>query len=165
MRRDGEMSGGGGTPRRRPRTLEAELARLEALGASGLKEAWVKAHGGPAPTALPARLLRLALAHHLQASALGGLTPTLTRRLARIADGADRSDTARPVPMKIKPGATLLRDWGGRTWRVEVNADGSFEWGGRRWRSLSAIAREITGTSRHGPAFFGLRGGGSHGAA
>ncbi len=35
----------------------------------------------------------------------------------------------------------------------------------RRWRSLSAIAREITGTSRNGPAFFGLRGGATHGAA
>ena len=80
-------------------------------------------------------------------------------------DGADRSDTARPVPIKIKPGATLLRDWGGRTWRVEVIADGSFEWDGRRWRSLSAIARAITGTSRNGPAFFGLRGGASHDAA
>ncbi len=165
MRRDAEMSAGGGTRRRRLQTLEAELARLEALGASGLQEAWATVHGGPPPTALPARLIRLALAHDLQAGALGGLTPALTRRLARIADGADRSDTARPVPIKLKPGATLLRDWRGRTWRVEVIADSSFEWDGRRWRSLSAIARAITGTSRNGPAFFGLRGGGSHGAA
>jgi len=164
MRRDAVMSGGGGTTRRL-QTLEAELARLEALGKAGLQEAWATVHGGPAPTALPDRLLRLALAHDLQAGALGGLAPALERRLARIADGADRSDTARPVPIKIKPGATLLRDWAGRTWRVEVIADGSFEWDGRRWRSLSAIAREITGTSRNGPAFFGLRGGGSHGAA
>ncbi len=163
MRRDAVMSGGGGTTRRL-QDLKAELARIEALGEAGLKEAWATVHGGPAPTALPDRLLRLALAHHLQASALGGLAPALERRLARIADAADRSDTARPVPMKIKPGATLLRDWGGRTWRVEVIADGSFTWDGRRWRSLSAIAREITGTSRNGPAFFGLRGGGSHGA-
>ncbi len=165
MRRDAEMSRGGGIQRRRPRILEAELARLEAFGKAGLKKAWAKAHGGPAPTAMPARLLRLALAHDLQASALGGLAPALERRLARIADGADRSGTARPVPIKIKPGATLLRDWGGRTWRVEVIADGSFEWDGRRWRSLSAIAREITGTSRNGPAFFGLRRGATHGAA
>jgi hypothetical protein len=164
MRRDAEMSGGGGIQCRR-QTLEADIVCLEALGEAGLKEAWAKAHGGPAPTALPVRLLRLALAHHLQAGTLGGLAPALERRLARIADGADRSDTARPVPMKIKPGATLLRDWGGRTWRVEVIADSSFEWDGRRWRSLSAIAREITGTSRNGPAFFGLRGGGSHGVA
>ncbi len=165
MRHDAEMGGGGGIQRRRPQALEAQLARLEALGEAALKEAWATVHGGPAPTALPDRLLRLALAHHLQAGALGGLAPALERRLARIADGADRSDTARPVPIKIKPGATLLRDWGGRTWWVEVIADGSFEWDGRRWRSLSAIARAITGTSRNGPAFFGLRGGASHGTA
>ena len=142
MRRDGEMSGGGGGKARR------RLQDLEALGDAGLKEAWAKAHGAPAPAALPARLLRLALAHHVQVGTLGGLAPALERRLARITDGADRSDTARPVPIKIKPGATLLRDWGGR-----------------RWRSLSAIAREITGTSRNGPAFFGLRGGATPGAA
>ena len=164
MRRDAEMSAGGGIQRRRPRTLETELARLEALGKAGLQEAWATVHGGPAPTALPDRLLRLALAHDLQAGALGGLAPALERRLARIADAAGSSDHARPIPIKIKPGATLLRDWGGRTWWVEVIADGSFEWDGRCWRSLSAIAREITGTSRNDPAFFGLRGGGSHGA-
>ena len=45
----------------------------------------------------------------------------------------------------------------GRTWRVEVIADGSFEWDGRRWRSLSAIAREITGARWSGPRFFGIR--------
>ncbi len=58
MRRDAEMSEGGGTRRRR-QTLEADIVCLEALGEAGLKEAWAKAHGGPAPTALPVRLLRL----------------------------------------------------------------------------------------------------------
>ena len=164
MRRDAEMSAGGDTARRR-QTLEAELVRLEAHGASGLQEAWAQAHGVPAPTALPARLLRLALAHYLQVRALGGPTPALEKRLARIAAGTGPRDDARPATMRVKPGTTLLRDWGGRAWRVEVNADGSFEWDGRRWRSLSAIAREITGTSRNGPAFFGLRGGATHGAA
>jgi hypothetical protein len=165
MRRDGEMSAGSGTKCCRPRTLDAQLACLEALDAEGLMATWEQSHGSPPPSALPPRIFLLALAHDLQAGVLGGLTPALERRLARIADGVDRSESARPALMKIKPGATLLRDWGGRTWRVEVNADGSFEWDGQRWRSLSAIAREITGTSRNGPAFFGLRGGTSHGAA
>jgi hypothetical protein len=164
MRRDAELSGGGGSARRR-QTLEADIACLEAHGTSGLQEAWAKAHGVPVPAALPARLLRLALAHYLQVRALGGLTPALEKRLARIAAGTGPRDDARPATMRVKPGTTLLRDWGGRAWRVEVNADGSFEWDGRRWRSLSAIAREITGTSRNGPAFFGLRGGATRGKA
>ena len=146
-------------------TLEAELARLEGLDAAGLGEAWQERHGSPPPAALPDRLLLLALAYDLQADALGGLTPAVEKRLARIAAGTVQRDKAKPIPLRIKSGATLVRDWGGRSWRVEVIADGSLEWDGRRWRSLSAIAREITGTSRNGPAFFGLRGGASHGAA
>ena len=118
--------------------------------------------GAAPPPALPPRLLLLAIAYDLQASALGGLSSSTEKRLARIAEGGDHTG---PVPIRLKPGATLLRDWGGQAWRVEVKADGTFGCEGKTWRSLSAIAREITGTSRNGPAFFGLRGGGNHGAA
>ena len=166
MLRDRDVSGGGGgTLRSKPQTLEAELTRLEDMNTAGLGRVWEQRHGSPPPAALPGRLRRLALAYDLQADVHGRLTPALENRLARIAAGTDQHDKAKPAPLRIKPGATLVRDWGGRTWRVEVNADGSFEWDGQRWRSLSAIAREITGTSRNGPAFFGLRGGASHGAA
>jgi hypothetical protein len=164
MRRDTEISAGSGSVRR-PRDIEAELANLEALDAEGLRVVWVERHGSRPPTALPDRLLRLALAYDLQAGALGGLTPAQERRLTRNAARPDAHDAARPRLMTIKPGSTLLRDWGGRSWRVEVGADGAFHFDGQRWRSLSAIAGAITGTSRNGPAFFGLRGGASHGAA
>ena len=82
MRRDGKMSGGGGTVRHR-QTLEADIVCLEAHGTSGLQEAWAKAHGVPAPAALPARLLRLALADYLQVRALGGSKYLLTSLLLR----------------------------------------------------------------------------------
>ena len=162
MRHDREISAGGGSARR-PRDIEMELANLEVLGAEGLRMTWQERHGSRPPTALPDRLLRLALAYDLQADALGGLTPAQEKRLARIAAGSDAHDAARSRLMTIKPGSTLLRDWGGRSWRVEVGADGAFRFDGQRWRSLSAIASAITGTSRNGPAFFGLRGGASHG--
>ncbi len=113
---------------------------------------------------MPGRLLRLTLAYALQADVLGGLTPAMKSRLARIAAGTEQHDKTKPARLRIKPGATMVRDWAGKSWRVEVNADASFTWDGRRWRSLSAIASAITGTSRNGPAFFGLRGGASHGA-
>jgi hypothetical protein len=164
MRHDREIRAGGGSARR-PRDIETELANLEVLGAEGLRMAWQEHHGSSPPAALPDRLLRLALAYDLQASSYGGLTPAQERRLTRIAAGPDPHDAARPRLMTIKPGSTLLRDWGGKSWRVEVSADGSFRFDGQRWRSLSAIASAITGTSRNGPAFFGLRGGASHGAA
>ena len=55
----------------------------------------------------------------------------------------------------MKPGTRLVREWNGRTYHVEVVADG-FVWNGRTHRSLSAIAREITGAQWSGPRFFGL---------
>ena len=165
MPRDGDVRGGGGTLRTKSQTLEAELTRLKGIDPAELGRAWERRHGSPPPAALPGRLLRLALAYDLQADVHGGLTPALESRLTRIAAGTNQLDSTKPAPLRIKPGATLVRDWGGRSWRVEVNADASFTWNERRWRSLSAIAREITGTSRNGPAFFGLRGGASHGAA
>lgn len=116
---------------------------------------------GGAPAAGPvAAADRLALAHDLQASALGGLSPAMARRLDRLAGEAQNRRAAKASSgwrLKAKAGATLVRDCGGRTHQVEVQADGTFVWNGQVWRSLSAISREITGTRRNGPAFFGLR--------
>jgi hypothetical protein len=56
----------------------------------------------------------------------------------------------------MKPGLRLVREWRGETHTVLVLEDG-FEWNGNRRRSLSAIAREITGTHWSGPRFFGLK--------
>ena len=56
----------------------------------------------------------------------------------------------------MKPGLRLVREWRGETHTVLVLEDG-FEWNGERRRSLSVIAREITGTRWSGPRFFGLK--------
>jgi hypothetical protein len=161
MRPEATTDRGRGASKRRDRVdLEAELARLEVLDGEGLEAEWQDRFGASPPPALPMRLLLLALAHDLQTRALGGLSPAVVRRLGqRDAAGAKGRGVA-PTSIRLKPGATLLRDWGGRTWRVEVEAEGSFVFESQRWRSLSAIARAITGTSRNGPAFFGLRGDG-----
>jgi hypothetical protein len=55
----------------------------------------------------------------------------------------------------MKPGTRLVREWNGRTYHVEVTKNG-FVWNGKTHRSLSVIAREITGAQRSGPRFFGL---------
>ena len=57
---------------------------------------------------------------------------------------------------RTKPGTKFLREWNGRTHEVVAMADGGFLYRGIAYRSLSAIAREITGTRWSGPAFFGL---------
>lgn len=164
MREEATKEGRGAGERRSPCTLEAKLDRLEALDPEGLAAAWKSQFGAP-PSALPPRILGLALAYDLQAGTLGDLGPAAERRLARVAQAPEPGEKRRHPSLRLKPGATLMRDWGGRTWRVQVEANGAFSFEGKRWRSLSAIARAITGTSRNGPAFFGLRGGGSHGSA
>lgn len=165
MPRDaGQGSEGGAATRRQSTALDAELAQLEALDAEGLRQSWERHFGAPAPSALPPRLLLLAIAYDLQAAALGGLTKVIEQRLGRIAEGDAPTSSAQPASVRLKPGATLLRDWGGQAYRVEVLADGGFSFEGQVWRSLSAITREITGTNRNGPAFFGLRAGGANGS-
>ncbi|MEO1688444.1 MAG: DUF2924 domain-containing protein [Pseudomonadota bacterium] len=138
----------------------AALGRIAAADAPLLAALWTARHGAPPPTAMPERLLRLALAWELQADADRTSTKRLARRLDRlVASGGDPHRVRRQAPPRLvlKPGTALVRDWGGRTHRVEALTEGRFAWAGRDWRSLSAIAREITGTRRNGPAFFGLR--------
>jgi hypothetical protein len=55
----------------------------------------------------------------------------------------------------LRPGVCLMRDWNGRTYRVEV-VEGGFQMDGKTYRSLSAIARKITGAQWSGPRFFGI---------
>ena len=60
---------------------------------------------------------------------------------------------------QVPSGSPLMRSWNGQTYVVETTEDGTIRWNNREWRSLSEVARAITGTRWSGPAFFGLRGG------
>jgi hypothetical protein len=88
---------------------------------------------------------------------LGGLRPELRRRLRSIAEAAGRGgEVVLTAPPRLKPGTRLIREWQGRTHEVLVG-DGSFLWQRTQYRSLSQIARAITGTRWSGPVFFGLK--------
>ena len=70
-----------------------------------------------------------------------------------------RRAAARPKPVQpisLRPGTRLVREWSGVTHMVLVHTDG-IEWRGQRYRSLSVVAREITGARWSGRRFFGLR--------
>jgi hypothetical protein len=129
--------------------LEAQLARLEILGSAELKTEWRLLTKTPLPRVSP-RLLRLALAWEIQARALGGLSRDTTRTLDQMARGQTRT-TQPPAGMR------LVREWGGQAHVVIVGEDQVIRWDGREWRSLSEVARAITGTRWSGPAFFGLK--------
>ena len=126
---------------------EAALRRLASLAGTDLAAAWQERFGTPVPAALPDSLLRLAIAHALQSGAREPLPKGMK---------ASAGKSRRPTGSDLRPGTALVRDWGGRTYRVDVLEDRRLQWDGQSWRSLSAIARAITGTPRSGPAFFGL---------
>jgi hypothetical protein len=129
--------------------LSAELLALEDMRKAELKERWLKVTSRPAPK-VSAGLLRLALAWELQAREYGGVPRKVQQRLEQIARGKTRTRAS-------EPGMRLVRAWNGRTHVVTVGEDGVIRWNDRSWRSLSEVAREITGTRWSGPAFFGLK--------
>jgi len=133
------------------------LARLEELSLASLKEEWARRFGAPTPE-LSSDLLRLALGYKLQEQRHGGLTRairSLLRDTATYAAVAKANGVATPLPRKLTPGTRLVRDWHGVGHTVVV-LDKGFEYAGKQWKSLSAIARAITGTNWNGPLFFGL---------
>jgi len=103
------------------------------------------------PSRLRAETLRRVLAYETQVRAFGGLTGSEMRCLRSIASGKTVGD----VSTRTFPGTHLIREWNGRTYRVEVTEAG-YVFDGTIYRSLSAVAKRITGTAWSGPRFFGL---------
>ena len=133
------------------------LARLPSASRAELRAEWRRLYRTEAPARLGRDVLIAAIAYRLQEQALGGLQPELQRRLRTIAEQVSQGGA--PVPgtvPRLKPGTVLLREWQGRTHRVVVGEEGFF-WEEESYRSLSQIARAITGTSWSGPLFFGLK--------
>ena len=139
--------------------LEAELARLVELDFEMLKARWRSTTGLAAPVGVPRSVLLKMLAYRLQVDAFGDLDPDTARFLHRIA--SDRSLAGAktlPLPDKARAGqgAIFVREWEGVTHHVMHMADG-YAWNGSTYRSLSEVARAITGVRWNGPRFFGLR--------
>ena len=102
------------------------------------------------------------IAYKLQEEAIGGLAPATRQRLEAI--GAKHSQIklrAKPREFDFAPGTILLREWGEREHQVTVTAEGLFAYDGHTFKSLTAVARHITGAHWSGPLFFGLGKGGT----
>ena len=117
-----------------------KLEVLDDLDRCALRVAWRDAVGKPAPPRMSQVFMRRVLAFEIQAQIHGGLPKALTRRLREPPDAR-----ARLTPLAgLRPGTRLLREWNGTTHIVDATADG-FVWNGQTYRSLSVIARIITG--------------------
>jgi Protein of unknown function (DUF2924) len=95
------------------------------------------------------------LSDKLQERAHGGPSRALQRRLQTLARELEKSARSFGPGMVLKTGASLVRQWRGRTHTVLVREDG-FEYEGQRYRSLTVIAARITGAHWSGPRFFGV---------
>ena len=131
--------------------VERELAVLAELDRTALLHRWRTAFGREAPPRLSRTLMEKAIAYDLQVKVFGGLSAR-TRRTLRAAAKADGRSSLSKLPSR---GTRLIRAWHGAVHEIEVLEDG-YLWRGERHRSLSAIARAITGTKWSGPRFFGL---------
>lgn len=132
-----------------PADLDAELAALVTMSLAQLREQWTRVCDKPVPR-VSANLLRLALAWELQASVHGGLSRRTQQTLEQLARGTTQTRAT-------QPGMRLMREWNGTLHVVTVDDDGTVRWKEQTWKSLSAVARAITGTQWSGPAFFGLK--------
>ena len=139
-----------------PKAVAAKLQALEQMDYAALRREWRRLYRARPPKRVARDLLLLGAAWKIQEQVYGGLGAATKRRLADLAKTMERQgDVTRDRVARLKPGAKLLREWRGQTHKVIVLDDG-FEWNGTRWRSLSVIAREITGGHWSGPRFFGL---------
>jgi hypothetical protein len=138
---------------------DLELARrLEALcdlTPDELRKEWRRLYRTEPPR-LSRDLLVRAIAYRIQELRYGGLSKATRRKLASLVEARDSgAEIAKEGAQRIKAGARLIREWNGRTHTVMVEQDG-FSYAGQNYRSLSAVARDITGARWSGPRFFGL---------
>jgi len=141
-------------------TVLTQLAELPTLSIGELRGRWRALYGTEPPGSYKSQYLIRRLAWRIQELAYGGLSEGAKATLKQVAD-EDAATARRPSSRKREmnlpvTGTRLVRTWNGERHEVLVGRDG-FDFRGRRYRSLSAVAKAITGAHRSGPAFFGLK--------
>ncbi|MEM9320680.1 MAG: DUF2924 domain-containing protein [Pseudomonadota bacterium] len=129
--------------------LPKRLAVIDGLDRNGCLKLWREMFGRSPPKYLSPPFMRRVLIYEVHSRALGGLSRMTEQRLKKASWGGS-------VVPKAKLGTMLVREWNGRTYQVEV-IDGGYVMDGKSWRSLSAVARHITGARWSGPRFFGVQ--------
>ena len=136
----------------------ARLAALKSMSVNDLKAEWQALFNAPAPNN-SRTFLESRLAYRIQELTYGGPDKQTRRLLDLLADEVEGTLTRKAQiadPRNPVVGTKLIREWDGTAHTVTVLKEG-FEWGDQRYKSLSAVARAITGTRWNGYRFFGLR--------
>jgi len=135
--------------------VDSQIAELLHRSTHDLRLAWRQLHRVEPPQGLSRDLLIRALVHQLQEQSYGGTGRALQRRLQTLTGEREKRGASSDLGAALKTGTTLVRQWRGHTHAVLVRDDG-FEYEGQPYRSLSVIAKRITGAHWSGPRFFGL---------
>jgi len=123
---------------------------LSAMSRDELTEHWNNHFGTQPPKKMRSNTLARILSCEEQWQASPESRATIHKQLERVVAASTKSAPS------ASEGTRLIREWHGREHVVDV-VDGTFHWNGKPWKSLSAIAREITGTKWSGPRFFGVK--------
>jgi len=135
--------------------VSVAIERLRSLGIEDLRQEWRRLYQTLPPKRLSRDILLRGITYHLQEKAFGGLSKSTIRKLMGSGTEGRTSETPRRPRASFKPGTRLVREWHGNTHTVVILKDG-VEWRGQYYRSLTIVAREITGAHWSGPRFFGL---------
>ena len=138
-------------------SLVARVAALKTADFADLKQMWREMFQQEPPP-FNRRFIESRLAYRIQELALGGLKRETIKRLERLGeqlDGGKQSLRSRRTDGRPVTGTRLIRKWEGTDCEVVVGLD-FFEYAGKRYKSLSSVARTITGTNRNGWTFFGF---------
>ncbi|MFZ0783010.1 MAG: DUF2924 domain-containing protein [Candidatus Sulfotelmatobacter sp.] len=140
-----------------PEPIEKRLAALPTMSKAELCDLWKQFFHADPSSDLRRDLMIPILAYRIQEQALGSLSARAQERLRQLSlafeKGTDSAVTGVP---RIRPGTRLVRQWGDQVHLMSVHVNG-YEYQGTRYRSLSEIARLITGTRWSGPLFFGIK--------
>lgn len=133
-----------------------DIADLTGLDTDTLRQRWTQLYGlAPLPRISRDVLIR-GVAFRMQEEAHGGTSKSCRRELQRLAHALrDGGGISASQSHAFKPGTKLIREWQGKVHEVVIAGD-TYIWAGKHYRSLSQIARSITGTRWSGPRFFGL---------
>ena len=141
-------------------SIVARVAALRTADFADLKQMWRDLFQQEPPL-FNRRFLESRLAYRIQELALGGLKRDTIKRLERLGeqlDGGKQAVRSRRIDGRPVTGTRLIRNWEGSDCEVVVGLD-YFEYAGQRYKSLSSIARTITGTNRNWWTFFGFSSG------
>ena len=143
-------------------TVLQQVTALRRMPLEALRQRWRSLFGTDAPSYSAEHMVRR-LAYRLQELHYGGLAEQSQRRLEQVAKEEETlgAGNRRKAQRKRKanapaPGTRLVREWHGQRHEVTVCHDGTFEYAGQRYRTLSAVAKAISGQHCSGLRFFGL---------